>query len=138
MQYLNNDRLSFWPQNEKVLAAGADATRQTLYRDAEKYCKIILGRVSRRHGCMTCLTFTVIALAVGVVFISPNMESWDLKKLSAVLNSQQSFWGHPCTTGRRLLSAAYHVSTTPFAKGKFARNVELVQLIPILFGWWQK
>lgn len=73
------------------MASGTDATQQALFKDADKYCKIILGRVSRSHGCMTCLGFTVVALALGAVVLSPNMEPWDLKKLLVALSSQHSF-----------------------------------------------
>ncbi|KAK7319143.1 hypothetical protein RJT34_03861 [Clitoria ternatea] len=78
---------NFRQKNEKILATDADAARHALSKDADKYCKIISGRVSRRHGCMTCLTFTVLAVAVGAVLLSPNMESLDFKKLSVVFNS---------------------------------------------------
>ncbi|XP_027341766.1 uncharacterized protein LOC113854762 isoform X2 [Abrus precatorius] len=79
---------NFRQKNEKVLATEGDAARHALFKDADKYCKIILGRVSRSHGCTTCLTFTVLALAVGAVLLSPNMESLDFKKLSVLFNSQ--------------------------------------------------
>ncbi|RYR64117.1 hypothetical protein Ahy_A03g010258 isoform B [Arachis hypogaea] len=75
-------------KNEQVLTTGTDS-RQALFKDADKYCKIILGRVTRSHGCTACLTVTVLALAVGFVFLSPNLESWDVQKLSAVFNPQQ-------------------------------------------------
>ena len=79
----NNGLTFFWLQNEKVLDSETDAARHAHFKDADKYCKIILGRVSRSHGCMTCLTFTVLALAVGAaVSLSPNLESLDFKKLS--------------------------------------------------------
>lgn len=70
------------------MATETDAARQALFKDADKYCKIILGKVSQGHGCRTCLTFTVLALAVGTVLLYPNMESMDFKKLSEVFNSQ--------------------------------------------------
>ncbi|KAG5040801.1 hypothetical protein AAZX31_05G129200 [Glycine max] len=76
-------------KNEKVLDSETDAARHAHFKDADKYCKIILGRVSRSHGCMTCLTFTVLALAVGAaVSLSPNLESLDFKKLSELFNVQ--------------------------------------------------
>ncbi|TKY59793.1 Transmembrane protein 214-A [Spatholobus suberectus] len=79
----------FKQKNEKVLATETDATCHAHFKDADKYCKIILGRVSRSHGCTICLTFTVLALAVGAaVFSSPNMESLDFKKLYEVFNLQ--------------------------------------------------
>lgn len=83
---------SFRHKNEKELAGGEDAAHQALLKDADKYCKGILGRVSRGHGCMKSLTFAVIAaVAVGAALMSPNMESWDLKKLSVVFSSSPSF-----------------------------------------------
>ncbi|KAK7359491.1 hypothetical protein VNO77_01451 [Canavalia gladiata] len=79
---------NFRQKNEKVLATEDDAAHHAFFKDADKYCKIILGRVSRSHGCTTCLTFTVLALAVGAVVLSPNLESLDFKKFSVVFNSQ--------------------------------------------------
>lgn len=85
----NNGLTFFWLQNEKVLDSETDAARHAHFKDADKYCKIILGRVSRSHGCTTCLTFTVLALAVGAaVSLSPNLESLDFKKLSELFNVQ--------------------------------------------------
>ena len=72
------------------MAGGEDAARQVLFKDADKYCKSILGRVTRGHGCMKSVAFAIIALAVGATVMSPNMESWDWNKLS-VLFSQHSF-----------------------------------------------
>jgi len=71
------------------LATETDAALHAHYKDADKYCKIILGRVSRSHGFTSCLTVTVLALAVGAaVLLSPGMESLDFKKLSEVFNVQ--------------------------------------------------
>ncbi|PON87381.1 hypothetical protein TorRG33x02_168730 [Trema orientale] len=82
---------SFRHQNEKALATGADAAQQALFKDADKYSKLILGRVSRGHGCIKSTAIVVIALAVGAAVISPNIESWDWKKLSLAFNSPVSF-----------------------------------------------
>ncbi|KAK7368540.1 hypothetical protein VNO80_10567 [Phaseolus coccineus] len=80
---------NFKQKNEKVLTTETDAARHAHFKDADKYCKIILGRVSRSHGCTSCLTLTVLALAVGAaVLLSPGMESLDFKKLSEVFNVQ--------------------------------------------------
>lgn len=79
---------NFRQKNEKALTTETDAARQALIKDADKYCKIISGRVSRGHGCKSFLTFTVLAVAVGAVVFYPNMESLDFKKLAVVFNSQ--------------------------------------------------
>jgi hypothetical protein len=81
---------SFRNKNEKALAGGEDSARQSLFKDADKYCKWILGRLSRGHGCLKSVAFAVIAIAVGAAVMSPNMESLDWNKLS-VLFTQQSF-----------------------------------------------
>ncbi|XP_028758929.1 uncharacterized protein LOC114717872 isoform X2 [Neltuma alba] len=82
---------SFKEKNEKALASGTEASQQALFKDADKYCRVMLGRVSRSHGCKTCLAFTVIAVAVGAFFLSPNVETWDLKKLSEAFSSHSGF-----------------------------------------------
>lgn len=74
-----------------MFASGTDATQGALFKDADKYCKIVIGRVSRSHGRVTCLTFTAVVLVLGAAALSPNMGSWDLKKLSVALTSQLSF-----------------------------------------------
>ncbi|KAJ4959971.1 hypothetical protein NE237_019881 [Protea cynaroides] len=82
---------SFRQKNEKALASGDDAHSQTFINEADKYCKVLLGRLSRGHGCMKSMVFAAIALAVGAFIMQPDMESWDWKKLSVMFNSQQSF-----------------------------------------------
>ncbi|XP_021293410.1 uncharacterized protein LOC110423516 [Herrania umbratica] len=74
-------------KNEKATAGGADASRQALFQDAEKYCKHISGKLSRGHGCMKTLAFVVVAFAVGATVVSPNMDAWDWNKLSVVFSS---------------------------------------------------
>ncbi|XP_028775520.1 transmembrane protein 214 isoform X2 [Neltuma alba] len=82
---------NFRQKNDKALSSGTDAAQLALIEDADKCSKIILGRVSRSHGCMTCLTFTAVALALGAVAFSPSMGTWDLRKLSVALSSQLTF-----------------------------------------------
>ncbi|XP_043701115.1 uncharacterized protein LOC122651688 [Telopea speciosissima] len=82
---------SFRQKNEKALASGDDAHAQASINEADKYCKVLLGRLSHGHGCMKSMVFAAIALAVGAFVMSPEMESWDWKKLSMMFNSQQSF-----------------------------------------------
>lgn len=81
---------NFRQKNEKAMANGEDAARHALFRDADKYCKLILGKLSRGHCCTKGVAFAVVALAVSAVFISPNMESLDFKKLAVIVNSQFS------------------------------------------------
>lgn len=78
---------SFRQKNDKALVAAKDAARQACIRDADKHCKVLLGRLSRSHGCMKSMVLMSIALVVGVAVMSQNMESWDdLKKLLADFN----------------------------------------------------
>ncbi|GAB4828750.1 hypothetical protein Ancab_018419 [Ancistrocladus abbreviatus] len=76
-------------KNEKELT-GADAARQALIKDADKYCKVLMGRISRGHGCLKSVAVIVLVLAVGAAVISPNMESFDWKSVSTMLSSFQS------------------------------------------------
>ncbi|XP_027331366.1 transmembrane protein 214-A-like [Abrus precatorius] len=76
----------FIQKNEKALAKVDDGARHTLLKDADKYCKVILGRLSRGHGCMKSMAIISVVLAVGAVFMSQNMHLWDYNKLTEMLN----------------------------------------------------
>ncbi|XVE74679.1 hypothetical protein DITRI_Ditri12bG0036500 [Diplodiscus trichospermus] len=78
---------NFRNKNEKAIISGSDANRQALFRDADKFCKHISGKLSRGHGCMKTLAFVVVAFAVGAAVVSPNMDAWDWNKLSVVFSS---------------------------------------------------
>ncbi|KAF8389989.1 hypothetical protein HHK36_024509 [Tetracentron sinense] len=82
---------SFRQKNEKALASGEDAAHLASFKNADKYCKVILGRLSRGNGCMKGVVFAFVALAAGAVMMSPNIESWDWNKLSVMFSSPQSF-----------------------------------------------
>lgn len=75
-------------QNEQVLAGGANAEHQTSFRDADKYCEVILGRLARRGSCVKgSVVVLTLTIAVGAVLFSPKMESWDWKNLHLMLSS---------------------------------------------------
>lgn len=63
------------------MSNGANATKQALFQDADKYCKHISGKLSRGHGCLKTLAFIVVAFGVGAAVVSPNTDSWDWNKL---------------------------------------------------------
>ncbi|KAK7321496.1 hypothetical protein VNO77_32207 [Canavalia gladiata] len=77
---------SFSQKNEKALAKVDDGARHALLKDADKYCKVILGRLSQGCGCMKGMAIVSAVLAVGVVFMSQNMHLWDYNKLTEMLN----------------------------------------------------
>ncbi|KAF5747465.1 hypothetical protein HS088_TW05G00186 [Tripterygium wilfordii] len=78
---------SFRQKNEKELMTAEGTARRALLKDADKYCKVILGRLSGGHGCMKSLVLVSVALAVGAAFMSHNVGSGDLQKLSAMFSS---------------------------------------------------
>lgn len=78
-------------QNEKALSKGEDAGNEALFRAADKYCKVILGRLSRGHGCVKFMLVAVVAVSVGAFVSAPNMEAWDWNKLSVLFSSYTSF-----------------------------------------------
>ncbi|TKY56721.1 Transmembrane protein 214-A [Spatholobus suberectus] len=77
---------SFSQKNEMALAKVDDGTRHALLKDADKYSKVILGRLSQGHGCMKGMAIFSVVLAVGAVFMSQNMHLWDYNKLTEMLN----------------------------------------------------
>ncbi|KAL3824239.1 hypothetical protein ACJIZ3_020268 [Penstemon smallii] len=91
LQELGETLKSFRQKNEKALSDRVDAARQALFKDADKYCKTILGRLSSGHGCVKTVAFTIVVLAVGVAVVSPNLDGWDWNKLSVLFNVPHSF-----------------------------------------------
>ncbi|XP_020270811.1 uncharacterized protein LOC109845997 [Asparagus officinalis] len=79
-------------ENEKALSVAVDASNQASLKEADKHCKVISGRISRGSGCLKSGLFVLmVAVAIGFA-ASPNMESWDLKKLQSMITSSlQSF-----------------------------------------------
>ena len=71
-------------QTDEELAKEGDGARHALLKDADKYSKAILGRLSRGHGCMKGIVFVSVALTAGAAIMSQNIQSWDVKKLSEV------------------------------------------------------
>ena len=76
-------------KNEKALADGAQGAHFSLLKDADKYCKWLIGKISRGNVCMKSLAIVIIARGVGTV-MSATIESLDWKQLSVFFN-QQSF-----------------------------------------------
>ncbi|KAK4430316.1 hypothetical protein Salat_1332300 [Sesamum alatum] len=91
LQALSQALKSFKQKNETALSGGVDVAGQAYFRDADKYCKAILGRISSGHGCLKTVAFTIVVLAVGVAIVSPSLDAWDLNKFSVLLNTQPSF-----------------------------------------------
>ncbi|CAN1311598.1 Transmembrane protein 214-A [Linum perenne] len=81
----------FRQKNDKAMAKGHNDADSALYKEADKYCKAIQGKLSRGNGCLKGMAFVVVALAVGAAVTSQNLEDWDFKKLSVFLNSQLSY-----------------------------------------------
>lgn len=80
---------SFRQKNEKSLTGGVDA-HQSHFRDADKYCKMLLARLSRGHGSLKGIGVVLLAMAVGGAIVSQNLEGWDWNKFSVFLNVPQS------------------------------------------------
>ncbi|CAL0317692.1 unnamed protein product [Lupinus luteus] len=77
---------SFSQKNEKALTDVEDDAHRALLKDADKYCKIILGRLSQGHGCIKSMAFVSVIFAAGAVFISQNTHLWNYNILSEMLN----------------------------------------------------
>ncbi|MBA0847985.1 hypothetical protein Goshw_026445 [Gossypium schwendimanii] len=72
---------SFRQKNEKA-EIDADAS----LKEADKYCRLLLGHFSKGHGCLKGALFASIALVAGVAVMSQNVQSLSLDKLSAMFN----------------------------------------------------
>ncbi|KAJ8770075.1 hypothetical protein K2173_010120 [Erythroxylum novogranatense] len=81
---------NFRQKNEKALTSGSEVAHLALYKDADKYCKAVLGKVSRGHGCLTGMAVIVVALAVGAAVLYPNFEQWNWEELHVLIGSKLS------------------------------------------------
>ncbi|KAL6539062.1 hypothetical protein OROMI_025388 [Orobanche minor] len=80
LEALAESLTSFRRKNAKALSDGADVARLDHFRDADKYCKAILGKFSsgRRHGCFKTMAFSaVVLLAVGAAVVYPRLDGLD-------------------------------------------------------------
>ncbi|XP_062192225.1 uncharacterized protein LOC133895738 [Phragmites australis] len=78
-------------KNETALESATDAGNQASMNEADKYCKVILGRLTRGATCLKS-SLVVIALAVAAGFaLSPDMDlSSEWEKLQAMVASHLS------------------------------------------------
>ncbi|KAI3720131.1 hypothetical protein L6452_21041 [Arctium lappa] len=84
---------SFKSKNKNAMEEGAKSADQAVYREADKYCKVLLGRLSHGWQCFKAMAFLVVALGVGAAFLPPTtLESFSLdwNKLSETINTQWS------------------------------------------------
>lgn len=63
--------------------------KHAVFKEADKYCKVLLGKLSRGNGCLKSMAFLVgiAALVAGASIVAPNMESFDWNKLSETFSS---------------------------------------------------
>lgn len=67
---------------------GVKTADQAVYKEADKYCKELLGRLSRGWQCFKAMGFLIVSLGVGAAFLPPTtLESLDWNKLSETLCS---------------------------------------------------
>ncbi|KVH97669.1 uncharacterized protein LOC112523192 [Cynara cardunculus var. scolymus] len=82
---------SFKSKNKNAMEEGVKSADQAVYREADKYCKALLGRLSRGWQCFKAMAFLIVALGVGAAFFPPTtLESLDWNKLTETLNTQWS------------------------------------------------
>lgn len=81
---------NFRRKNEKALVREAGTAHHAAFKDADKYCKGVLRKVSRGSWCMRSVAFASLTLPMLLVLLS-NSESLDWKKLSTVFSSEQSY-----------------------------------------------
>ncbi|KAK5818217.1 hypothetical protein PVK06_023151 [Gossypium arboreum] len=76
------ETLKSFRQKNKKAEIDADAS----LKEADKYCRLLIGHFSNGHGCLKGALFASIALVIGVAVMSQNVQSLSLDKLSAMFN----------------------------------------------------
>ncbi|OMO55484.1 hypothetical protein CCACVL1_27227 [Corchorus capsularis] len=75
---------SFRQKNEEALTE--EDHDHALLKEAGKYCKLILGRLSKGHGCLKGVLLTSVVIVAGAAIMSQNVQFLDFHKLSAIFN----------------------------------------------------
>ncbi|KAG6516523.1 transmembrane protein 214-like [Zingiber officinale] len=82
-------------KNEDALSRNTDPNKVTSIKEADKYCKTLLGKLTRKFGCVKGSVF-ILVLGIGVyAAISPsaeliNWENFNWEKLQVLFSSLQS------------------------------------------------
>lgn len=82
-------------KNEDALSRNTDPSKVASIKEADKYCKTVLMKLTRNFGCMKG-SVLVLVLGIGLFFaLSPNAEliNWEninWEKLQVVFSSLQS------------------------------------------------
>lgn len=89
---LNQTMKSLRLKNEEALEGGAKGASQSLYRDADKCCKVLSGKLSSGSGVIKGVAIVAVLAAAGAAAMSANpeaiaelrdqVESWDLNKIT--------------------------------------------------------
>jgi len=83
---------NFKAKNEAALESATDAGKQASIKEADKHCKVILGKLTRGATCLKS-SLVVIGLAVAAGFVLyPDMDlpvEWE--KVQAMVSSHLSF-----------------------------------------------
>ncbi|KAJ0247633.1 hypothetical protein HA466_0160700 [Hirschfeldia incana] len=89
---LNRTMKSLRQKNEEALEGGANGASLSLYKDADKYCKMISGKLSSGSSCIKGIAIAAALAAAGAAALSANpeaiaelknqMESWDINKFT--------------------------------------------------------
>nr|CAD1838169.1 unnamed protein product [Ananas comosus var. bracteatus] len=78
-------------KNEEALSATEDASKQGPIKEADKYCKLILGRLKSGFSCVKGSLIVLVVAAVVSFAMSPTIESLDWGKLHTVFSAAKSF-----------------------------------------------
>lgn len=78
-------------QNEEALSGTEDASKQGPIKEADKYCKLILGRLKSGFSCVKGSLIVLVVAAVVSFAMSPTIESLDWGKLHTVFSAPKSF-----------------------------------------------
>ncbi|KAG2320950.1 hypothetical protein Bca4012_056031 [Brassica carinata] len=89
---LNRTMKSLRLKNEEALEGGANGARLSLYKDADKSCKVISGKLSSGSGVIKGVAIVAVLAAAGAAALSANpeaitelkeqVESWDLNRFT--------------------------------------------------------
>ncbi|XP_071686311.1 uncharacterized protein [Rutidosis leptorrhynchoides] len=89
LETLSETLRTFKNKNEKALTSGEiSADQESLYKEADKHCKVLLGRQTHGLGCVKVLGIALIIIGVGITLAPPTaLDDIDLTKLIEMFNN---------------------------------------------------
>ncbi|XP_051145092.1 uncharacterized protein LOC127261012 [Andrographis paniculata] len=86
LQALKDTLKSFRKKNASAISGELHNSQHSLFKEADNYCKAMLGRLSSSHGWLKATVLSAVVFAVTAAVLSPNIGTFDWDKFNHLFN----------------------------------------------------